>query len=714
MDRLVVHMIANAHIDPVWLWTWPAGADEAVSTCRAACDMLDEYPELFVTRGEAWVHSQVEKLAPDVFARIASHARAGRWQVVNGWWVQPDCNLPSAQSFRKHAEIAGRYFRERLSLAATVGYNPDSFGHCATLPTFLREAGMDSYVFMRPGEHEKRLPTLFRWRSILGEEVTAFRIVRSYATWSVGDLEKNVEAAIAAADRRVGHVMCFFGVGDHGGGPTREQIEWIRSHARLGGGVELRFSHPRAFFDAVREGGAELPVVTGELQYHAIGCYSVVREIKREMRAAECLAAQAELAAKAFPGEAPPDWCGRLDEAWRRILFNQFHDILAGSSIRSAYEHARDELGAAKAAAREIVVAVTRRRASRLPRAPARRLVLANLSERRFRGLVEFEPWLGFGAAGAPVRLSGPDGASIPCQQIAAEAATGGPARLVFPVELPAAGEGVIELHRDREERAAPSVRLDGARLMNSELSALLGERGCDSIRYHAAGREVLGARGIRVEVFEDLTDTWSHGVASFDGRRLGVFEPCGEWRAAELGPLRAGAWRTFRAADATLLWRVFLDAGEGLLRMRLRLHWRGERKVVKLVVPAAFAPRRRLDGCPGGALERPLDGREYPVRDFVALEGEGLALAAASADVFAADVGPEGAIRLTLLRSPPYAFHDPFELPDAHAYPVTDQGVHEYEIALLVARSLDRDSLLDEAARQSNPVWVTELGERP
>ena len=143
MKKLIIHMIGNAHLDPVWLWQWPAGVDEALATCRTACDLLDEFPQLFITRGEAWVHWQIQKLDPTLFARIKKHVRQDRWQVVNGWWIQPDCNFPGAESFIKQGELGKRYFRENLGVDVKVGYNVDSFGHNAYLPSFLRQAGME-------------------------------------------------------------------------------------------------------------------------------------------------------------------------------------------------------------------------------------------------------------------------------------------------------------------------------------------------------------------------------------------------------------------------------------------------------------------------------------------------------------------------------------------------------------------------------------------
>jgi alpha-mannosidase len=708
--KLTVHMIGNAHLDPVWLWTWQSGLDEALATCRSACDLLDEFPELYITRGEAWVYAQVQKIDPALFARISTHVADGRWQIVNGWWVQPDCNFPTAESFRKHAEIGGRYFRDNFGIAVTVGYNVDSFGHCAMLPAFLREAGMDNYVFMRPQEHEKDLPcNLFTWQSPAGESVTAFRISHAYTCRTIAELESGLSDAIAAANREVGHTMCFYGVGDHGGGPTHEQIEWIREHAQYTDDVELRFSHPRAFFDAVKASGVNLPVVTGELQYHAVGCYSVVHEVKQEMRRAEHLAMQAERLIQAYPDKINSADRELLNEAWKHILFNQFHDTMGGTAIKPAYEHTRDELGLAKTISRRIIVDITRKNTIALEPCPYQQLLLTNASFQHFRGFVEFEPWLGYKPNSTPLRLTDKDGKSIPFQRIQPDSTLETQVRHQIAADIPPLGQQVIEVHHDREESFPSEVEACDQSLSNSELKIECNTTGISDVRLKNNAQRLIKPEGIRIAAFEDTTDTWSHGIAGYNGKLVGTFTSTESWAVMEQGPLRITMVNTFQLGRSSLLWRVILQAGEPAIRMRLRLHWQGEQTIVKMIIPPAFIPMSRLDGYPGGQVERAMDGREYPVQGCVALVGGEASIAVVSHDVFGSDVQPDGSMQLTLLRSPHYAHHEPFKLPSVHAYPLTDQGVHEYEVALLPMCSFSQDVIEEEMNRQTNPVWISE-----
>jgi len=210
---LTVHMIANAHLDPVWLWHWQRGSDEALATCRAACELLDDYPEVIFTRGEAWVYEQVRTLDPALFERIRGHIQAGRWVVVNGWWVQADTNLPTEEALLATARLGQSWFHEHLGLPKVpVAYLVDSFGHGAYLPRMLRQSGQNRLVMMRPQPHELTLPScLFRWRSPDGHEVVTFRIVGGYVCNGPNSgLEERVRLVVAAPRPEGSSMSCVF------------------------------------------------------------------------------------------------------------------------------------------------------------------------------------------------------------------------------------------------------------------------------------------------------------------------------------------------------------------------------------------------------------------------------------------------------------------------------------------------------------------------
>ena len=219
----------------------------------------------------------------------------------------------------------------------------------------------------------------------------------------------------------------------------------------------------------------------------------------------------------------------------------------------------------------------------------------------------------------------------------------------------------------------------------------------------------LLGNGGLRIVSYRDVTDTWSHSVTGFDDISLGTFKQCGPWRIEDRGPLRATLVNTFRLNHSVILWRISVDVGEPVVRMRLRMNWQGAHQIVKLVVPVSFKVNERLDGIPGGTFKRPLSAQEYPIQNFTSVTGDERSVAIVSGDCYGGDVQPDGTIRLTMLRCPVYAHHDPFEVHADDSFPVTDQGVHEYEIALVVGKRFDQETIDAESHRQTNPVVVSE-----
>jgi alpha-mannosidase len=176
-----IHMIGNAHIDIIWLWKWEEGLQEIRATFASALDRIQEQDGFIFTCACAYYYSMVEKTDPALFERIKEAVRTNRWRIAGGWWLQPDCNAPSGESFVRQSLYGQGYFKEKFGKTAAFGYNVDSFGHNGNLPQIFSKSGMDAYVFMRPGKTEKDLPAhLFIWEGVDGSRLTAYRIPPEY------------------------------------------------------------------------------------------------------------------------------------------------------------------------------------------------------------------------------------------------------------------------------------------------------------------------------------------------------------------------------------------------------------------------------------------------------------------------------------------------------------------------------------------------------
>jgi alpha-mannosidase len=700
----LLHMIGNSHIDPVWLWRWPEGYQAVRATYRSVIERMREYPEVRFSCDSVAQLAWVEESDPELFEEIRGRVAEGRWEIAGGWWVEPDCNLPCGESFARQALYGQRWLLERFGRIATVGCNLDPFGHNASLPQILRSSGLDTYLFLRPGPHELELPgPAFWWRSPDGSGVLAYRVPHEYQTVGTA-LDEHVRAAVARLPPGWQELACLYGVGNHGGGPTRANLDSIRRMSAAGEPARLECSTARRFFDRLLERGEELPVVTGELQHHAVGCYSAHSAIKRWNRRAEhlLLAAETWTAVGAVVAGTPPA-TAELGHAWRQVLSNQVHDVLAGTSIEEAYEDARDQLGEAAAiagrAGNRAVQAISRRIAIE-PEPGMSPVVVLNPHAWPVRSDVEIE--LEAGPAGPPTRMADERGRAVPLQPVRPSATVPGwRQRLVFPAELPPLGYRTYRLYADGRGEAAgaagpadgrgrvrarvgePGVVLEGGRLratvdpQSGWLSSLLA---IDD------GAELLaGDAGPHAVVLADATDTWSHGTLAY-GDEIGAFA-CESVRVLEDGPVRSVARVVSRYGASTLTEDLVLGAG-GVLEVRATLDWHERLALLKLRVGTALQDVTATFEIPYGHLERPPGGREEPVGSWVDVSGtlpggRRAGLAVLNDGKQAVDV-LGGRIGMTVARSPVFAWHEPRGLDPDEDHHYLDQGVQRFTYRLV------------------------------
>ena len=655
----VLHMIGNAHIDPVWLWQWPEGYQEVHATFSSALDRMDEYPDFVFTSNSVVFFAWIEEHDAEMFERIRVRVAERRWQVVGGWWLEPDCNIPSGESLVRHALYGQRYLSEKFGLTATSGANFDSFGHAATIPQLLRKSGMDSYIFLRPGPNERTLPgPLFRWKSPDGSEVVAYRIPHEYGS-PPGELGPQVEKALEEVPESEADLMVFYGVGNHGGGPTRANLDSIEQLA----GEGVRCSSARAFFDGVD--GRDLPVVEGELLHHAAGCYTAHSGIKRWNRRTENLLQRAEkwcAIAEAVTQQPYPH--DELRDAWKLLLFNQFHDTLAGTAIKPAYEDARDQLGAAASTAAEGF--------NRAVQSIARRIDIP--FEESTQAIVVFNPHAWPVATdveleirsfpGEDARLTDEDGVDVPVQDARSYATVSSSrGRLAFRAELPPLGY--------RTYRLRAGGRAGGSHESPIELEI---EPATGRIARLALDGETVVVDGPHALVVRDESDTWGHAVRAYDDV-VGEFE-CTSVRVVEDGPVRR-VIRVESSYVASTLVEEYLVSGARYVDVRVTVDWREQLKLLKLRYPTRGGDATFEVSY--GHVVRAADGTENPAQNWVDCGG----LSVANDAKYGHDVDG-GSIGITALRSPVYAWHHPRQLDDDGIYEYIDQGPQEFQLRLI------------------------------
>ena len=345
-----IYMIGNAHLDPCWVWNWQEGSCETKATIRSALDRMNENENFIFVCSSVFVYECIEEFDAKMFEEIKMRVKEGRFVIVGGWIVQPDCNLPSGEGFARQSLYGQRYFMEKFGVTAKVGYNVDSFGHNANMPQLLKKSGMSSYVMMRPCDREMHLDSdIFNWISPDGSQVKTFRIEDFY-TYNFKDEEDLVERLNIVSDTALDCIdtaMYFYGVGNHGGGPTKHNIALIQKYGDENKECEVVFGNPGDFFDELDEN--KLPNFKGELQHHASGCYATLWAVKNGIRRAEndLIAAETysvisnKILGKKYKSE-------EFKKAWVDVLFDHFHDIFGGCCIKLAFDDALAFLEEAK------------------------------------------------------------------------------------------------------------------------------------------------------------------------------------------------------------------------------------------------------------------------------------------------------------------------------------------------------------------------------
>ena len=331
-------LTGHAHIDMNWMWSYQETVAVTLATFRTMCDIMDEYPDFTFSQSQASVYRIVEEYDPELMGRIRRRIDEGRWHVTATNWVETDKNMPSGESLLRHIEYTRRYLRDRWGVREfEIDFVPDTFGHALTIPEIDTFCGV-RYMYHCRGNDREDL--LYRYRAESGKELLCLR----EANWYNAGITPQMASGLMEVVRRSSGLkagMVVYGVGDHGGGPTRRDVERAIEMQSWPVYPTITFGGLQDYFRLAENVRDKTPVVMEELNFFAPGCYTTQSRIKRGNRLAEAalydteaLAALAE-AHTAFRVNAP-----QMEEAWRKVLFTHFHDILTGSCVQDSREYA--------------------------------------------------------------------------------------------------------------------------------------------------------------------------------------------------------------------------------------------------------------------------------------------------------------------------------------------------------------------------------------
>lgn len=324
MKRL--HLVCNAHIDPVWHWTFDEGISAALATFKTACDLCDEFDYIFC-HNESLLYEAVEKNSPELFERIKTLVKKGKWRIIGGWYIQPDCLMPQGESLLRQIKVGHKYFKEKFGVIPEVAANFDSFGHSVGLVQILAKTGYKGYASVRPLKifNQFSYPDgkFYRWVGPSGDSVTYVNFP-GYGSL-LGDAAERITNQSKTAEDVDG---VLWGVGNHGGGPSRKDLNDIKN-LKLDGFEIIHSTLDDLFRDSIK--------ISADIKESLVtcmaGCYSSMARVKQAHREAEnVLYSTEKMLAIAYLAGYKVDTTA-LYEAQKKMLLAEFHDILPGSCV---------------------------------------------------------------------------------------------------------------------------------------------------------------------------------------------------------------------------------------------------------------------------------------------------------------------------------------------------------------------------------------------
>jgi len=716
-SKTTVHMIGHGHIDPVWLWSWSEGVAVVYSTFRSNLDRMNESPDFKFTSSSAQFYQWVAENDPKMMEQIRKRVAEGRWSIVGGWWVEPDVNMPSGEAMARQGLYGQLTLQRLLGRRAVVGFNPDSFGHASTLPQIIKLQGMDNYVFMRPGPHEKTLPSdVFWWEGLDGTRVLTYRIPFSYGD-SGSVRNRLLQTLPRFKDQPVKNFISYYGAGDHGGGATKENIRSILEIQGEKDAPKLLFSTHESYFKEIREDKKlNIPVVNDDLQHHARGCYTAESAIKKGNRQSEAALVSAEkIAALGMTSWGANYPKKELTTAWQRVLFLQFHDSLAGSSLFDHSQTAAEEYGFAMDIANQAAVMALQKLELQIPTEDPESQYLVAFNPHAWEVKANLEYDFNWGTMHKGSQVDDEKGNQLLHQWTAGSSETGSRKKLVVQTTLPPMGYRQIRLHDGEMLLPKTAATAEGNKLENEFLRVEISGYGALGILDKETGKEVFagGKSGCRAVVINDTSDTWSHDIVTF-AEEIGTFENA-TCKVLENGPLRATirVKTTYGASILYIDWTLY--AGSRNLEAKVNLDWHEQHKMLKFSFPVDVQSPVSTYETPYGHVVKETNGEENPGQRWIDVTGKSKENSYGLTVINDAKYGYnvlENDMRISVVRSAPFAHHNPKVLDMSAEHIWMDQGIQSFRMILVPHQdSLEKGKVVRLAEELMAPAAISYQG---
>src|SRR6202451_1257316 len=703
LQQFTIRAVGNAHIDMAWLWPWTETVEVVRNTFQSVLDLMREYPDFKFTMSSARAYEWMQEKYPDLFAQIQQRVKEGRWEIVGGMWVEPDLNMPAGESLVRQILVGKRYFQKNFGIDVKIGWNPDSFGYNWQLPQIYKKSGMDYFVTQKLlWAHEfTTFPyKLFWWQAPDGSRLLTY-FPHDYAggidAESLGsDLSIWMPSIYGKKLTDSPEMMHLYGVGDHGGGPTRVMLDHaLQLSSPDAVFPKLQFSFAKSFFDDLDKKlpSMNVPTWNGELyfQYHR-GVFTTQTETKRRIRRteenmlnAEQFASIATLYGRAYPQD-------EMELAWKNLLFDHFHDIMPGSGIAVNYLDAKRNLEDVDRAASEVTHGALREISAHVnTQAEGVPVIVFNSLSWSRTEVIEAEAQLP--APATQIEAHDAEGKPAESQLLSIDPATHR-AHFLLLTHTPAVGYQtyfvrtaakaltnnlMLKAFADTLENEFVRVKIDP---QTGCMTSLFDKRG-NTEALAPSETDTGGPKnsicGNLLQTFVDKPEKWDawNIDADFEKQHWDL-DHADEVKLVESGPLRAVIRITNHFQNSTFIRDVTLYAGIPRVDIKMQTEWHEKHILLKVAFPVSAHSDHATYEIPYGSVERPTPRNtpaekaqfEVPAQRWADISDSSHGFSLLNDCKYGYDA-KGNVLRLSLLRSPNF--------PDPHA----DEGHHEFTYSL-------------------------------
>jgi alpha-mannosidase len=703
LSQFSIRAVGNSHIDMAWLWPWTETVEVVRNTFQSVLNLMREYPDFKFTMSSARTYEWMEEKYPDLFKEIKHRVQEGRWEVIGGMWVEPDLNMPAGESLVRQILVGKRYFQKTFGVDVKIGWNPDSFGYNWQLPQIYKKSGMDYFVTQKLlWAHEfTTFPyKLFWWEAPDGSRLLTY-FPHDYAGGIDGEsMAKDLSIWLPSmyGPKLTGtpEMMHLYGVGDHGGGPTRTMLD--NATRLMSPDVvypKFEFGTAKGFFDDLEKKlpGMDVPTWKDELyfQYHR-GVFTTQAETKRRIRRSEELLLDAEMyssVASLYGRRYPQE---EFELTWKNLLFDHFHDIMPGSGIAVNYLEAKRNLEDVGRAGREVrdgaLEEITAHLNTSGDGVPV--VVFNSLSWPRTE-VVEIEAQLPGPAQHVEVVDSAGRRAESQLLSIDAEthrahvlvlahtAAVGYTTYFVRAAAKPMSAHSDLKVSTDALENEFIRLKIDPH---TGCMTSLFDKRSHTEALAPAetdSGGPKDSVCGNLLQAFYDKPKRWDawNIDADFEKQRWDLNQ-ADQVELVENGPLRAVIRVKNHFQNSTFVRDITMYAGMPRVDVKMHADWHEKHILLKVAFPLSAHNEKATFEIPYGSIERPTTRRtsaeqaefEVPAQRWADISDATHGFSLLNDCKYGYDA-KGNVLRLSLLRSP--------EWPDPHA----DEGSHDFTYSL-------------------------------